>query len=734
MQPQPASAPVPQAARRTPRRVQPPETPALELPPQVRLEAFLKPDAGRRGRRLFRDRAGRLVLARGDTVDYRRVTSEGQPLLSMARRVRVLSSDLSRELASWLIPVELCAISKQDARSAQGVELPIGTLVAEKGLYLKLSPGLDEVGLNDRGDVVLRYDPARAQDRSLGPVRNSRNTVIAGRARRLVTRLDRAEHEADRREALAWLKALARVEGKPTLSSRFKCAGIDYEHRGNVPYLKLTTQINFFDRRDPEMTAIARELERRFADIDRKVPRVQVLSLMNLPRSEAEYRKFLGRLASGPAARRGARARSGRPADPSAWGLPPTLRESRFFDRETDSVSSANFVLFTPLDDLGDRITVLTVNTDYHGEVKSRGVLSPLMSILSLVGIISAHAGAAVLNRRGTATTFTGPTGTGKTTAGTFWAEKNERYRRLELARRYRVDLAGSPEGRGLPDKEIASRVAKILETVGILCQEDWIEIYPRKPGEWVFWATERTCYARTGGFPGLRFVLQENEPLVENAAADFGASGQPDRLGRVTHEFFPERLFYDPAWGHMLYDRSSRRIGANVFLERNAGLDFCVKRVEPEEAIRWLLLGRTPEGKMEPLYNAYPDFSGLLMIYNIVGEKLIEAYERARQGDFAPLGSGDARLGRALFDKLDRQVQLWRQNCGDTPTYIVNGAPGLEITQDINWLLSEHPEAFGDWHSVSVDAFKTYMRERYGVTYGPRGEWAHLTSEQRRS
>ena len=63
--------------------------------------------------------------------------------------------------------------------------------------------------------------------------------------------------------------------------------------------------------------------------------------------------------------------------------------------------------------------------------------------------------------------------------------------------------------------------------------------------------------YARTGGFPGLDFILIENEPMLENALADFGASGCKKYLGKVTHEFFPERIFYEPHWGHLLYDRS---------------------------------------------------------------------------------------------------------------------------------------------------------------------------------
>ena len=56
-----------------------------------------------------------------------------------------------------------------------------------------------------------------------------------------------------------------------------------------------------------------------------------------------------------------------------------------------------------------------------------------------------------------------------------------------------------------------------------------------------------------------------------------------------------------------------SRPISAHVFLERNADLDFFAKRVSAKEAVEYLLVGRTPSGKYEPMYNAYPDFSGFL-------------------------------------------------------------------------------------------------------------------------
>ncbi len=143
-------------------------------------------------------------------------------------------------------------------------------------------------------------------------------------------------------------------------------------------------------------------------------------------------------------------------------------------------------------------------------------------------------------------------------------------------------------------------------------------------------------------------------------------------------------------------------------------------------------MIGRTPGGKYEPLYNAYPDFSGLLMTNEVVGEKLVEAVRAAERGDLKPLGKGDTSLGRAIYDKIKIQLDLWRKNCDEIPTYIVNGAAGLEMTQDMNWLLSEHPDAFGDWKKVTTADFQSYMKERYGVTYNARGSWTHITAAQR--
>lgn len=682
--------------------------------PTADLESYLTPRDRKASKRVIRDRSGAIVLVREEALLLGRFREAGIPLYNVGRRFRVLGRDGHTEEERWIAPFDVIHRSREKSSDFDGLALPLGELVFDHGLYLKLAPGISELGVNDRGDILLRRD-GKMTDPTVGPVLNSFNTVITGRAKRLVTRTVYDEHRADVKEALGWLRAFEAVSKTKTLVSRFSCAGVQYTHKGNVPYLKKTSQVNFFAPDDPEMKTIADAIEKRFRARGKQAPRVSIVSLMGVPESEAEYKRFLARLqrARVPAAK---------------LGLPKKLSESQLYDPQSKAVVTSNFVFFAPLEELGDEVTILTVNTDYHGEVKSRGVLSPLMAILSLVDIISAHAGAAVLNRSGTATTFTGPTGTGKTTAGAFWAEKNELYRREELKRRYRIDL----EYEGLSDAALDKELERIFPNVGIMCQEDWIEILRDEKKGWIFWSTERCLYARTGGFPGLKFVLAENTPILENVTADFGGGRSMETLGRITHDYFPERIFYDPTWGHLLYDRTSRPIAANVFLERNPNLDFCVKRVGADEAMRWLLIGRTPGGKYEPLYNAYPDFSGLLMTYGIVGDKLVDAVKAAERGDVSHLGNGNTTLGRAIYDKLKVQLDLWRQNCAEVPTYIVNGAAGLEMTQDMNWLLSEHPEAFGDWAKVTSAEFQAYMGERYGVTYNDRGAWTHITPAQR--
>ena len=51
-----------------------------------------------------------------------------------------------------------------------------------------------------------------------------------------------------------------------------------------------------------------------------------------------------------------------------------TLRDSQFFDGASKSIPPSCFLYACPLDEVGEAIYVITINTDYHGEIKSRGI------------------------------------------------------------------------------------------------------------------------------------------------------------------------------------------------------------------------------------------------------------------------------------------------------------------------------------------------------------------------
>ena len=95
------------------------------------------------------------------------------------------------------------------------------------------------------------------------------------------------------------------------------------------------------------------------------------------------------------------------------------------------------------LGEIGDTIYVITINTDYHGEVKCRGIHSGVATVLSMAEVVSAHASAAILATSGSVTLFMGTSGAGKSLGATFWAERNDPTRRNELLRRYQMEKGG---------------------------------------------------------------------------------------------------------------------------------------------------------------------------------------------------------------------------------------------------------------------------------------------------
>lgn len=687
--------------------------------PEVRvaLEKLLRDGQARNERKVLRDRHRRPVLVDESVLDPAKLLKAGKTVSEVGRRIRCYDADMKKETGTWLAPVELAAISRDEPDTVDGVALPFGKVVSDDGLWLQHHPGYAEIGVNDRGEVLLRA--LKNPDPQSGPVAGSVNTTAARTSPKIVPILDPPSFDETVSEARAWMKVLAALDGKRPTRHQFKCAGIDFEQHGNVPLLHRCAEQNFFGVRDIEMVRIASLIAFRFRKLRRTVPKVTILCIDGVPGSAREWNALQKKIAS----RKKSRA-----------GLPDKIAESRFFDAQTKGIPGAVVVGLGPLRDLPAEIVVISINSDDHAVVRNHAVLASLTAILFHIDVIMARAAVAVLNESGTATAFIGPTGSGKSTGALFWAGKGDGRRRRELRRRYEAEIRRTPDAGRLGEAGIQKELDGILSRVGILCQEDSVGILKEGAGYWMCWATEHAVFGIAAGFPRLSSILSDNRPLLLNVRADFGASGSPDMIGRVTHAQPSERLFYDPSWGQLLFDGASRRIGVNLLLDRRPGALFVARKLTAQESTEWLLKGSLSEERFEPLCNPRPFFAALLTQMGVVGPALTEAYEKGRAGDFTLLGGGDARLGEIIFERLDLQVKLWLDNCRETPTYLIDASRGLELTQDVCWLLSQHPELFGEWREVKVEQFVAAMKERYGVTYGAAGQWSHIPPGDRLS
>ncbi len=684
--------------------------------PEVRiaLDKLLKDGQSRNEKKVFRDRRRRPILIEESVVDFDKLARSGRALKEVGRRVRVFDAGGLKEVASWIIPTEMTQIAREESETAAGIVLPLGTVMAQNGLWLQHRPGLEEIGTNDRGDLILRE--VAKPEAGRGAVRGAIVTPATGKPVRLIARRVAADFEADRREADGWGKLLAASEGRKSAKTSFKCGGIDFELHANAPRLTAAAGAMFPGGRDIEMVRIASLVAFRFKKLRRQPPRVVIHVIQGIPKDQAEWNAVM---------------RKASPPKKAGSGFPMKLSESRFYDPSVRGIPGTAVVWLAEGREAGDEIKVLLLNTEDPGELRHRGVLAPLAGILALIDVIVSRTSTVVLNDKLTATAITGPTGAGKSLAALFWAGRNERFRRRELRRRYETDIRRTPDAGRLGETGIQKELDRILSRVGILCQENSVGLLKEGAGHWVFWACERAWYARTAGFPGLAFVLSENAPVLENARADYGGSGNTATLGAVEHSSPSERMIYDTAWGHVATDPASRKIGINLLLGRTIGDTILARKLTPREAVDWLLAGGDLEKGQEPLCNASLDLSRLLQQSGVVGPALRTAYDAARGGDTAALGGGDAALGSAIFDQLDVQVKLWLDFCRETPTWLVNGAWGMEITQDVIWVLSQMPEMLGDGKPVSVDAFKTAMHTRWGVAYGLHGEWTHSVAPE---
>jgi hypothetical protein len=664
----------------------------------TRIEQFLKPKAVS-SRKLARDAAGRLLMAEESALDMDRIRDAGTTIRELGRRVRLYNTDMTKQIAAYIVPLEVMQLDADQAAHSLGAKIQIGRLLAEEnGLYLRHNPGIREIGVNDRGDVMLRLDQQTAEDATIGPVLNSYNTTQASLTSRLVARIDKKTHERDVKEARAWLEAMNVLCDGKTLRTRYFSAGVNCEHRGNVPQLYRTVQVNFFQINDPLSLELSSALEERYRMLDRPVPLVRAISVVGVPPNERAYKEYVAQLKH-------------KKQNPISLGLPSRLRDSQFFDGATKSIVPSCFLYACPLQEVGDSIYVITINTDYHGEVKARGVHSGVATVMSIAEVLSAHASSVLLSTAGSATLLMGAQAAGKSVATTFWAERNANERRNELLRRYTIEKG---------EKEAKD----ILPGVGLVGQDDWVHIVPSGEHQWDVWPAERHFYMRSAAMLSRDLILSENEPIIENATADYGASHRREALGRTTHEFPHERLFYDPDWDNYHHDRAVHPVGVLILLEHDEELDFAIRHVSKPDALEFIMRGRSPTGEFHPFYDDCTDVSGLLIGQGVVGDRFIEAYKAAKKGDVAALMNGDEALGAFVLNRIEQQLEVWRLFLKDVPTFVLNATHGLEFTQDVVWYTSQFPDFLKQGQEKSAQQFRELMAKKYDIAYDELGAW----------
>ena len=679
----------------------------MDSAPSTLIEKFLKPKAVS-SRKLARDAGGRLLMAEESALDMDRIRDAGTTVTELGRRVRVYNSDMTKQTASFVVPIEVTQLTGDDAQLAVGAKIQVGRLIAEEGLYLRHNPGLREIGINDRGDVIMRLDAETVEDPTIGPVLSSYNTTQSSLTDRLVARIDKKTYDRDVKEARAWLEAMNVLSGGKTLRTRFFSAGVACEHRGNVQQLYKTVQVNFFQINDPLSLELSSALEERFRLLERPVPMVRVISVVGVPPNERAYKEFVAQLKA-------------KKENPISLGLPSRLRDSQFFDGATKSIVPSTFMFACPLEEIGDSIYVITINTDYHGEVKSRGVHAGVANVMAMAEVLSAHASSVILSSEGSATLFMGASGSGKTTAATFWSERNYDYRRNELRRRYEK----------LKSKDKEKNLDDLMRGLGIVGQDDWVQIVPSGKDQWDVWPSERHFYVRTRGLLSRDLILSENEPIIENATADYGALGTHEALGRTAHEYPHERLFYDPDWDNYHSDRDVHRISCVVLLQADPDLDYAIRRISPKDALECVMRGSiSDDPSAHPFFNDYTDLAGLLMSQGVTGDRLLAAYKTAKKGDVAALMNGDEALGRVVLDRLNAQIEIWSLFLKDLPVFVLNTIHGRDLTHDIAWYASEKPEFVKQGKEKTALECRKLMETTFDVTYDDAGNWSHISEE----
>src|SRR5512147_556971 len=107
----------------------------MEENTSTRIEQFLKPKAVS-SRKLARDVAGRLLMAEESALDMDRIRDAGMTVRELGRRVRLYNNDMTKQIASYVVPIEVMRMRGNGMSSAEGAKIQVGRLIAEDGLYL----------------------------------------------------------------------------------------------------------------------------------------------------------------------------------------------------------------------------------------------------------------------------------------------------------------------------------------------------------------------------------------------------------------------------------------------------------------------------------------------------------------------------------------------------------------------------------------------------------------------
>ena len=87
----------------------------METSTSTRIEQFLKPKAVS-SRKLARDAEGRLMMAEESALDMDRIRDAGITVTELGRRVRVYNGDMTKQLAAYIVPIEVTGLRGDRAR------------------------------------------------------------------------------------------------------------------------------------------------------------------------------------------------------------------------------------------------------------------------------------------------------------------------------------------------------------------------------------------------------------------------------------------------------------------------------------------------------------------------------------------------------------------------------------------------------------------------------------------